>query len=90
MGYRRASGTVHNNTVTGGPHTVNAIAAYAGTNITAYSNTVNGPVQDAAFHWTTDSTNGQIYDNKIIGSVPNPVVVLSGSSAKVYDNTIER
>lgn len=88
MGPRTASGTVHDNVVTGGPHTVNAIAAYAGINITAYNNKVIGPVQDAAFHWTTNSTNGVIYNNTVEGSVPNPFVVLSGSSAQMYNNTV--
>ena len=90
MGPWTVSGTIHHNVIKGGPHTINAIAAYAGTNITSYSNTVSGPVENSAFHWTTYSKNGVIHDNRISGYVPHPIVVLSGSSAKMYSNTITR
>ncbi|MGI9070913.1 MAG: right-handed parallel beta-helix repeat-containing protein [Bryobacteraceae bacterium] len=90
LGPWSVSGTIHNNVVKGGRYTMNGIAAYAGTNITAYSNTVSGPLQNSAFHWTTYSKNGVIHNNKVSGSVPNPFVVLSGSSAKMYSNTITR
>lgn len=90
MGPWTVSGTAHHNVVKGTTHTVNAICAYAGTYITSYSNTVYGPVQNSAFHWTTYSTHGVIHDNKISGYVPHPIVVLSGSSAKLYNNTITR
>jgi hypothetical protein len=90
LGPWTVSGTIHHNVVKGGPHTVNAIAAFAGTYITAYSNTVSGPLENSAFHWTTYSKYGVIHDNRISGYVPHPIVVLSGSSAKVYNNTITR
>jgi Right handed beta helix region len=90
LGPWTVSGTIHNNVVKGGPHTVNAIAAFAGTNITAYSNTVSGPLENSAFHWTTGSKNGVIHGNRVSGSVPHPFVVLSGSSANMYSNTITR
>jgi hypothetical protein len=90
MGPWRVSGTIHHNVVKGGPYTLNAIAAYAGTNVTAYSNTVSGPLQNCAFHWTHYSTNGVIHDNKISGPVPHPILVYTGSSAKIYNNTITR
>ncbi len=90
MGPWTVSGTIHNNVIVGGPHTINAVAAYAGTNITAYSNTVSGPLENSAFHWTTYSKNGVIHNNKVAGRVPNPFVVLSGSSANMYSNTVTR
>lgn len=90
MGPWTVSGTIHHNVIRGGPHTINAVAAYAGTNITAYSNTVSGPLENSAFHWTTYSTHGVIHNNTISGYVPHPIVVLSGSSAQMYSNTITR
>jgi Right handed beta helix region len=90
MGRRTASGTVHDNLIKGGPHTLNAISAYAGTNVMAYKNTVSGPLQNSAFHWTSGSKNGVIHHNNVSGRVPHPFVVLSGSSAKMYSNTVRR
>jgi hypothetical protein len=90
MGHRTVSGTIHHNLVKGGPHTINAIAAYAGTNVTAYNNTVTGPLLNSAFHWTTNSKDGVIHNNKVSGRVPHPFVVLSGSSAKMYGNTVTK
>jgi hypothetical protein len=90
LGPWSVSGTIHDNVVKGGPRTLNAIAAFAGTNVTAYNNTVSGPLQNAAFHWTTGSKNGVIHNNKVSGRVPHPFVVLSGSSANMYSNTITK
>jgi hypothetical protein len=90
LGPWTVSGTVHHNIVKGGRYTMNGIAAFAGTYITAYSNTVSGPLQNSAFHWTTGSKYGAIHNNKISGYVPHPIVVLSGSSATMYSNTVTR
>jgi hypothetical protein len=88
------SGVVRNNNVYGGPYTKNAISAYRGTNIAAYFNFVKGPLLNAAFHWSTYSTGGDIHNNTIKGDaakqivVPHPFVVSSNSSANIYNNTI--
>ncbi len=84
----RVSGSIYGNTIYGGSNTINAIACYQATNVQAYDNKVNGPLLDAAFHWTMYSSGGVIHNNTISGSVPNPFVVLSGSSAKIYSNTV--
>jgi hypothetical protein len=90
MGPWRVSGTIHHNVVNGGSYTLNGISAYAGSNITAYSNTVRGPLQNCAFHWTHYSTNGVIHGNTISGRVPHPILVYTGSSATIYSNTVTR
>jgi hypothetical protein len=90
MGRWTVSGTIHDNVVKGGPHTLNAIAAFAGTNVTAYNNTVIGPLLNSAFHWTTGSKYGVIHNNRVSGHVPHPFVVLSGSSAKMYGNAVTK
>ncbi len=86
----RVSGSIYHNTISGGSHTINAITCYQATDVQAYDNRVNGPVRDAAFHWTMYSRSGVIHNNTVKGSVPNPFVVLSGSSAKIYSNTVEK
>ena len=86
----RVSGSVYNNVIVGGAYTINAIAALQATNVQAYNNRVSGPLRDAAFHWTRYSTGGVIHNNTISGSVPYPFVVLSGSSARIYSNTVTR
>ena len=86
----RVSGSIYNNFIQGNSNTTNAIAPFQATNVVAYNNTVKGPLRDAAFHWSSRSTGGVIHDNMIENGVPNPIVVLSGSTAKIYNNTVKR
>ncbi len=86
----RVSGSIYGNTIYGGSKTINAITCYQATYVNAYDNKIYGSVRDAAFHWTMYSKDGVIHNNTVKGSVPNPFVVLSGSSAHIYSNSVER
>jgi parallel beta helix pectate lyase-like protein len=89
LGPWTVSGSIHHNFVVGGPHTTNAIAAYYGTDIDAYNNIVAGSVQNAAFHWSSNSTGGALYGNTVHGSKVG-FAVLSGSSAKIMNNIVAK
>lgn len=93
MGHRTVSGTIHHNLVKGGPHTINAIAAYAGTNVTAYNNTVTGPLLNSAFHWTTYSKYGVIHNNKVSGRRASSIrglIRLLGKNVRQHRNKVDR
>lgn len=90
LGPWTVTGVIYWNTVTGGPYTVNAIAAYHAPSTRALYNKVHGPLKNSGFHWSSQSTGGTIHHNTISGAIPHAVVVLSGSSVNQYSNTISK
>jgi hypothetical protein len=82
------SGSIYHNFVRCNSNTNNAISGFMAKNVMVYNNIVIGPIQDAAFHWSTNSPGGLFYGNTVYNA-PIGFNIISGSgSAHVFNNIV--
>jgi copper-binding protein NosD len=85
----QVSGSIHHNFVKGGAFTTNGISAYQSPNVLCFNNIVIGPMQNAAFHWSSTSPNGSLYGNTA-HNVQVGFGVFIGSSASIRNNIVSK
>jgi hypothetical protein len=79
------SGAIYRNFIQGGPYMINGITGVYTINAQAYNNIVVGPVQDAAFHWSSYCPGTVLYNNTVYNA-PFGMMAITGSTATIKNN----